>query len=421
MQRRRVVLGGAGLLLPAGSVAWAAPDEEALGSRRGYPVGSASNWFYDESVRVGSFTAQADIPGLFGGRANVLAPSATPMPLARTVQEPAYRWGAGMWARNLSLDDYLARQRVMGLLIAKDGVVQAERYQYGRTPQHRFLSNSMAKSITSLGIGIALGQGRIRSIDDPAQAYTPVLEGTLYGQTRIRHLLQMASGARFVEDYSARDDLARFTNAANRGGVPQAARLITERAYPAGEHFNYSSAETEMLALVLQGATGRKLSDYLGEYLWAPMGAETSALWRADRSGLERAAGNFNATLQDYARLGILLANNGVRPDDPAKTPIIPRDYLLDATDWHRTPTSFRPGHASSYYGYGYQFWLFPGEKRRFALLGVYGQMIFVDPGLQLVMVHLGANATPQADRTSLAREADALWRALVRHYRGSW
>lgn len=421
MQRRRVVLGGAGLLLPAGSVAWAAPDEELLGSKRGYPVGSTSNWFFDESVRVGSFTAQADIPGLFGGRANVLAPSTRPLPLPRTVQEPAYRWDAGMWARNLSLDDYLARQRVMGLLIAKDGVVQAERYQYGRTPEHRFLSNSMAKSITSLGVGIALGQGRIRSLDDLAQEYAPALEGTLYGQTRIRHLLQMASGARFVEDYSARDDLARFTNAANRGGVQQAARLVTERAYPAGEHFNYSSAETEMLALVLKGATGRSLSEYLGEHLWGPLGAETSALWRADRSGLERAAGNFNATLRDYARLAIALANDGVRPDDAAKTPIIPREYLLEATDWHRAPTAMRPGRASSYYGYGFQFWLFPGEKRRFALLGVYGQMIFVDPGLKLVMVHTAANANAHSDRTSLAREADALWRALVRHHRGSW
>ena len=99
---------------------------------------------------------------------------------------------------------------------------------------------------------------------------------------------------------------------------------------------------------------------------------------------------------------------------------ITPRDYLLDATDWHRVDPPFRPGFEKRYYGYGRQFWLFPGETRRFALLGVYGQLTFVDPQLKLVMVQTTANATAKAGETSLAKEADAFWRGLVRHY-GAW
>jgi CubicO group peptidase (beta-lactamase class C family) len=132
------------------------------------------------------------------------------------------------------------------------------------------------------------------------------------------------------------------------------------------------------------------------------------------------AGGNFNATLRDYARLGIVLANDGARPDDPQRKQIVPRDFLLEATDWHRVPDAFRPRKATPYQGYGYLFWLFPGEQRRFALLGVYGQMIFVDPQLKLVMVQTAANATPRSGKTSLAHEADAFWRGVVRHY-GSW
>jgi CubicO group peptidase (beta-lactamase class C family) len=116
------------------------------------------------------------------------------------------------------------------------------------------------------------------------------------------------------------------------------------------------------------------LSEYLTPRLWQPIGAETAAFWRADKTGLERAWGNFNATLRDYARLAVVLANDGVRPDDPQRKQIIPRDYLLDATDWHRVPEAFKPGKATSSYGYGYQFWLSPGEKRRFALLGSTGK-----------------------------------------------
>ena len=279
-------------------------------------MGNARNWFFDECVRVGSFSHQAEIPGIFGGSVNTMQPSAAPLTLKKVKQEPAYKWAVS-GQTGLTIDDYLKRQRVMALLIIKDGVIQVERYQYERTADHRFLSNSMAKTITSLGIGLALRETLIRSLDDKAEIYAPKLTGTLYGQTSIRNLLRMSSGAKFEEIYNGKDDLARYGAAALREGAAGGARVITERLYPQGQVFNYASAETDMLALVLQGATGQTLSAYLQHRLWEPMGASSSGLWRADATGLERASGNFNATARDYARLGILLANDGRRRDRP--------------------------------------------------------------------------------------------------------
>ncbi|SDC20773.1 CubicO group peptidase, beta-lactamase class C family [Cupriavidus sp. YR651] len=394
----------------------AAPDEDKLGKARGYPVGSLQTYFFDESVRVGSFSAQAEIPGI---RMHELAASAAPMPLPHSASEPDIRWDVDQ-LRRLTVDDYLSRQRIMGLLIIKDGVIQVERYQYDRKPSQRFLSQSMAKSITSLAIGYALQEGKIASLDDNAERYDLQLSGTLYGGTSIRNLLRMASGARFTENYDGHDDAARFSAAVARHGVEAAARLITEREVPQGTRFSYSGAQTDVLAAVLRGATGMSLSEYLTTRLWQAVGAETTALWRVDPTGLEIAAGNFNATLRDYGRLGIVLANDGVRPDDPQRKAVIPRDYLLEATDWHRFPEAFQPRKATPYFGYGYQFWVYPGETRRFALLGVYGQMILVDPELKLVMVQTAANATAKAGQTTLAREADAFWRGVVRYY-GNW
>jgi CubicO group peptidase (beta-lactamase class C family) len=405
------------LLVTAFGQAFAAPDEDKLGKAQGYPIGNARNWFYDEAVRVGSFSNQGEIEGIFGGKANVLAASSAPMPLAKLDAEPRIRWSADN-GRQLSIDDYLARERVMGLLIIKDGVVQVERYQYDRTAAQRFVSNSMAKSIVSMAVGIALQDGRIASLDDRADKYATKMAGTLYGETTIRNLLRMSSGAHFEERYDGKDDLERFGRAVIRGGVEEAAKVITVRDAPQGTRFSYASAETEVLAGVLRGATGTSVSGYLGPRLWQAMGAETSALWRAERTGLERAAGNFNATLRDYGRLGIVLANDGLRPD--TKQQLIPRDYLLEATDWRRAPEAFRPRTATPYYGYNYQFWTFPTDKRRFAMLGVYGQMIFVDPELKLVMVQTTANATAKAGETSLGKNADAFWRGVVKHY-GSW
>jgi CubicO group peptidase (beta-lactamase class C family) len=101
-------------------------------------------------------------------------------------------------------------------------------------------------------------------------------------------------------------------------------------------------------------------------------------------------------------------------------TQILPKDYLLEATDWHRHPAAFRPGRATRYFGYGYQFWLYPGEQRRFALLGVYGQSIFVDPKLKLVMVITAVAKNASVGKETFAVERGALWRGLVDRF-GRW
>ena len=96
----------------------AAPDEAALCKEQGYPVGNPRNWFFDECVRVGSFTHHAEIPGLMGGRANVMAPAEQPLALPKAAQEPDYRWSVDA-LKGLTVDDYMNRQRVMALLVMK--------------------------------------------------------------------------------------------------------------------------------------------------------------------------------------------------------------------------------------------------------------------------------------------------------------
>ena len=417
----KIVATAFAFVLGISSIALAAPDEQKLGKDAGYPVGKAarSSWLEDESMRVGSFTHHGEIPGMYQGKANVLQRADKPMPLPKDAQEPDYRWNIDQ-ARGLSVDDYLARQRIMGLLIVKDGVVRLERYQYDRKPSHRFNSHSMAKSVTALAIGIALNEGKIKSLDDRADHYAPKLSGTLLGETTIRNLLRMASGIRIEQTYNGSGDSGRFDTAIGREGIEAAARVLTVREREQGARFSYASAQSAILGAVLRGATGMSVSDYLTPRLWQAIGADETALWRADRTGLEVAYGNFNATLRDYARLGVVLANDGVRPDDPGGKQIIPREFLLDATDWKRAPEQFRPGKATPYLGYGYQFWIFPGERRRFAMLGVYGQSVYIDPEQKLVMVQVGVNATAEAGDNSLARERNAFWRGVVGHY-GKW
>jgi CubicO group peptidase (beta-lactamase class C family) len=404
----------------AAIVANAAPDEERLGKREGYPIakfGNSKDWYYDESVRVGSFTHQAEIPGLFNGKANELKRSDRPLRLDEAARKPDYRWTVDK-ERDLTVADFLARQRIMGLLIIKEGVIQVEHYQYDRKPTDRFTSQSMAKSVVSLGIGLALAEGKIASLDDRADKYAPKLAGTVFGETTIRNLLRMASGGKYRQGYrKGEGDNGPFWQSVLRDGIEGAADFVKERERPQGERFYYMSPTTLMLGAVLRGATDMSVSDYLSPRLWQAIGAAETALWRADKTGLELTNGNFNATLRDYGRLGVVLANDGVRPDDPERKQIIPREYLLDATDAEHAPEQFRPGKATPFMGYGYQFWLYPGKRRRFAMLGVHGQSILIDPEIKLVIVQTGANATENASETSLGREREAFWRGVIRYY----
>lgn len=275
----------------------------------------------------------------------------------------------------------------------------------------------------ALGIGKALEEGRIRSLDDTAATYEPKLAGTLYGETKLVNLMRMASGAKFVEDYSGKDDLARFNQTTRTQGNAAGAQVITERVAPEGTVFNYASAETQMLGLALRGATGQSLCQYIGEKIWQPLGAESRATWLTNPvDQTELAAGNFNATVHDYARLGLLLANDGMR-DGKA---IVSKDYLLRMTDASQQPPAFRPGtmqnKGSTYMGYGLQTWLLPGTHRRFVLLGIYGQAIMVDPDLKLVVVHMAVakDAAGDASGTRMGAERTALWRGIVAAY-GNW
>ncbi len=192
--------------------------------------------------------------------------------------------------------------------------------------------------------------------------------------------------------------------------------MFTDREVEQGTRFHYASIETVVLAVLLRAVTGTTLSEYLAPRLWQPMGAEADASWIKSSDGLEIGSGSFNATLRDYGRLGMLLANDGA----VGGKQVVPKDYLLEATDWHRQPAAFAPRRATPFFGYGYQFWTFPAEKRRFALLGVYGQSIFVDPELKLVMVITGAAKNASVGKEFFAAERNALWRGVVAKY-GSW
>ena len=157
---------------------WAAPDEEALGKSGNYPVGTARNW-YSNPYRVGSWSALDKVPGV-QTRNVARGAEFTPLPRADKPVAISYTY------RNLryTLAEYMDRQRTSGLLVLKNGEIVAEHYGYDRTDDARFISFSMAKSVTSLLMGIAVSRGHIASLDDAAAERSP---GTPEGRRYVSH------------------------------------------------------------------------------------------------------------------------------------------------------------------------------------------------------------------------------------------
>jgi CubicO group peptidase (beta-lactamase class C family) len=376
-----------------------APDEAALGKAEGYPICPPT--LRPETRCLIGLVSRFD--EMFPARTVARGPEVRP--LKRAPAEPAFRYA--YQARNSGLDDYLSRNRTTGLLILKGDTILVERYQYDRKPEHRMNSYSMAKTIVGMLVGVALSEGRIQSLDDRAERYVAELKGTPYGETPIRHLLTMSSGVRFIENYGGSDDVATLTRLSVLGGSEGGAATVmpfrTRDGAP-GERFSYSSAETQVLGLVLRAATAKPLADYLSAKIWQPMGAEADASWALDKGGYETAYFAVNATVRDYARLGMLLANDGALDGRQ----IIPGAWVRAATTPPARP--FEPGHASPFFGYGYQTWIMPGPDREFALRGLRGQAVFVHPRSKLVMVHTAAR-----DVSDLGWELTALWLGVVK------
>jgi CubicO group peptidase (beta-lactamase class C family) len=387
------------------------PAAELYGATEGYPLPDAvlarrqgNPW--EPRYRVGAFS---HLDAIYPTRQ--IDRAATPWTFKCSPAELGYQSRA---ARS-SLIDYMSRNPVTGLLVAKDNQILFERYQYGRTDHDRLVSQSMVKSIMGLLIGIAISDGAIKSIDDTTETYVPSLKGTEYGATPIRALLHMSSGVDFGEERDGGRDLNRlWIDMVLGSGIPRKGTVgsiaqFNHRIAPAGTRFHYASIEPDVLGIVLRYTVGKSASEYLRQKLWDPIGAEADAKWLVDADGIEVAHFGFNAVLRDYARLGRLLAHDGAWEGRQ----IVPSQWLIDATTVRECEAYLAPGRAMRRFGYGYLLWLLPGKRRQFALVGYKGQYICIDPISKLVMVQTAIEAPGAASN----HEAWSLWSALVEQH----
>ncbi|NID04791.1 serine hydrolase [Luteibacter jiangsuensis] len=294
-----------------------------------------------------------------------------------------------------TLETYMAAHHVAGLMVVQDGHVRVERYGLGAGPSTRWTSFSVAKSFTSTLVGAALRDGAIRSLDDKVTRYVPELAAGAYRDVTVRQLLDMTSGVRWNEDYAdPHSDVAMMYEGTREPGVPLLVTYMSRlpREFAPGERWVYKTGETDLAGILVTRATGKSLAAYLSEKIWKPYGMASDALWLKDEvDGTEAGGSGVSATLADYARLGQFLLDGGVA----AGKPVLADGWLADATRRHSDIGV--PGR-----GYGYQWWTY--DDGSFEGIGIFGQLLHVDPRRHLVIVQLAAWPVATSDAEANAR-----------------
>lgn len=275
---------------------------------------------------------------------------------------------------------HIENESVSFLVIHQDAIIHEEYWQ-GFDEESISNSFSMAKSIVSLLVGIAIDEGKLESVNKPLYFYLPQYRDGLGEKMTIEHLLTMSSGIDFDEHYL---NPFAFPARANYGDNLELLLTNYHVVNEPGVTYEYQSGNTQILAMLVSGVMRRSLAEVAETHVWSKIGAESNALWSLDHDGgVEKAFCCVNATARDFARIGKLYLQkgrwNGEQIVDSAfvKASISPADII----NKDGTPCTT----------YGYQWWL--GEHQGmdfFFMRGIKGQYVLVVPEKELIVVRLG-------------------------------
>lgn len=362
------------------------------------------NTLFDEPNIVSNFSSMKDL--FFWAPVARNGPSYE-WPVAKQDLPANYVWQG----QTKAVKEWLNTTSTTSLVVIKNGTLVFEDYYLGTKAEDRRISWSVAKSFLSAMFGIAVADGRIKSLDDPVEAYAPLLKGSAYEGVSIRNVLNMASGAKFNEDYlSFWSDINQMGRVLALGGSMDAfAASIKARSREPGTARQYTSIDTHVLAMVLRGATGIPLQQFMEQTLWNKLGVEEDAYYVTDSHNVAFALGGLNIRSRDYARFGQMMLGLGMFNGQQ----IIPAEWTVQSVI-----ASAPKAAESDRFGYGYQWWVPENASGEFFALGIYGQYIYVNRPAKTVIVKTSADRHFSDDGEGgalIAEETIEMFRAIAK------
>ena len=294
--------------------------------------------------------------------------------------------------KQVKLSTAMDQNYIDGILVLKNGQVVVERYAGTLTPERTHLLWSVSKTVTGLTAASVEADGLI-DLNKTVSDYVPELTDSGWGKDKLRALLDMRDTSNWNEDYSAPDSTVRRQDCAD-GLLTGEMCLDTDvignyRFLPAVGHdksrfdtFVYKSGTTDVIAWVLEAATGKRFAELVSERIWKPIGAERSAAITVDISGFTLASGGMVATLRDLARVGQLMLDRGRVGDRQ----VVPANWLDDIFYQSGDPSWSLPKNEGMAPYYRSFVWGVGDGKGTVQARGVHGQVIDVSPSTGTVI-----------------------------------
>lgn len=373
MKRRQILQAAVGS--PVYLVSERLLAQNKWGKEQAYPIGLRGGLERDPLYRVGNYSGGFE--RLFPYH-TIKAKTEKTAPFFDKPTSLTYRWGLS----KRTPEDYLQNWPVTGLMVTRADKIFFERYQYERTADMRMTSWSMAKSVTSLLLGICLDLKLIESYDDLAEKYVPSLKGTLHGGVSLRNLSNMSSGASVLHD---RDNPTIYPAAFMSLSASIATTVAgwNRKREEQGVLYNYNELCPLTLGMVIRQVTGQSLSVFAEEVLWQPMGAEADATWTTDSERNEFNCIGFAARLRDWARLGRLIAQRG----SAGSKQVVSEAWIDECTHWSERDQQCRYGVAGPGFGYKAHMWHSKANGSRLYFNGHHAQRVIIDLPTQTVLV----------------------------------
>ena len=279
-----------------------------------------------------------------------------------------------------SFDDLLKNSHTIAFLIIRNDSLLFSKYLNGYDESSVLPSFSIAKSFVSALVGIAIEEGYLRNLDQPVTDFFPELSNRGYGKVTLRHVITMRSGINFEEGYNDPfGDASRIYYGKNLKKFIFKLKVISEP----GEAYSYQSGNTQLLAMILEKATGKRISEYLEEKIWKPLGMKYTSTWSLDskKNHEVKAFCCIQASASDFARFGQLYLDRGYRDEKS----IVPEHWVKESLTIQNDSRDSR--------GYPYAYFWRVREDGEFFAYGVLGQYIYVCPAKKIVMVRIGEKA----------------------------
>ncbi len=331
-----------------------------------------------------------------------IAASADAAGLEMSLEEIGHIGFTGHDGHPTTVKQALGATRTDALVVLRRGRIAAEWYDNGMDATTPHIVFSVSKSIRGTLGGILADRGLLDP-NDRVIDYVPELASSVYAGCTIRHLLDMAVGIAFNEDYEdPKGDVVRYRHAAGWDPLPAGEPPIDLRSFLAlqrpdgqkhGELFHYVSTNTDVLGWVYERACDQAYAEILSEYLWVPLGAERDAYITVDAYGAMRAAGGICVAPRDLARFGEMIRRRGIANGRQ----VVPGAWIDDINQrgdpdaWARSELAEIFPQAS----YRSQWYRIDRDRGVLIAFGIHGQFVYIHPEAEVVIIRMASEATP--------------------------